>query len=100
MNLDIVNDYDSIITFLKDTSWQLTKYNSIKADDLKLLCYIVYKQNTIKNIDEIQPYLITTLGYIDQDTKIYFNKNYDLENFDEILNGYINNSLESVLNNK
>lgn len=100
MNLNIVNDYDSIITFLQDTSQQLIKYNSIKADDLKLLCYIVYKQNTIKNIDEIQPYLITTLGYINQETKVYFNKNYDLDNFDEILKGYINNNLESVLNNK
>lgn len=100
MNLNIVNDYDSIITFLQDTSQQLIKYNSIKADDLKLLCYIVYKQNTIKNIDEIQPYLITTLGHINQETKVYFNKNYDLDNFDEILKGYINNNLESVLNNK
>ena len=84
MNLDIVNDFDKIVSFLKNLINQLSLYNSINSDDLKLLCYIVYKQDTIERIKEVQPYLTTTLGYINQDTRIYFNKEKQLDSFDEI----------------
>ena len=46
---------------------------SLSAYNLKLLCYIVYKQNTIKKEKEIEHFLLTALSFINQDTKVYIN---------------------------
>ena len=48
MNLNIVNNFDEILQFLQNTMSQLKNYNSINETDLKLLCYLMYKQDTIE----------------------------------------------------
>lgn len=96
MNINIVNDFEQVLSFLKTTMDQLKNFNSITVNDLKLLCYIVYKQNTIEENKEIHPILITALSYINEDTKVYFNVPNELSDIEEVYNGYINNNLKNI----
>jgi len=75
---------------------QLKDYNTISVNDLKMLCYIVYKQNTIENYQEISPVLLTALSFINEKTKVYFNTPRELTEVDEIYEGYINNNLKDI----
>lgn len=96
MNLNIVNDFNKILYFLQETMNQLKNYNSITENDLKLLCYLIYKQDTIEQNKEIHPLLITTLGFINEDTKIYSNKPREIKDVNKIYAAYINNNLKEI----
>ncbi len=100
MNTDIVNDIEKVLSFLKTIIFQLTKYNSISIDDLKLLCHLVYKQKTIDINKEIEYPLITALGYINQNTKVYSNEKIEITNYEDIFYDYINTNLKEIFGDK
>ena len=93
MNINIPNEYDKILSFLNQIIYQLSNHNSISVESLKILCNLIYKQNTIEKIKEFQPFILTALSYISSDTKTYNEYNFEVEKFDEILKGHINNNL-------
>lgn len=96
MNLNIVNNFDEILQFLQNTMSQLKNYNSINETDLKLLCYLMYKQDTIERNKEIHPLLLTTLSFINEETKIYFNHPFELKDTNKIYKAYLNNNLKKI----
>lgn len=96
MNIDIVDDLEKTLNFLKNLIMQLNTYNSISTDNLKLLCYIVYKQNTVKKEKEIEHFLLTALSFINQDTKVYINERKEVKDTEQIFNNYINTNFKNI----
>lgn len=87
MNINIMN---YIIDIIDNIINQLQNYNSISANNIKLLCYIQYNQNTQYFDENIDKYLTIAFGLIDQNTIIYNDLQKPIiNNFDEILKSYI-----------
>lgn len=87
MNINIMN---YIIDIINDIINQLQNYNNISANNIKLLCYIQYNQNTQYFDENIDKYLTIAFGLINQNTIIYNDLQKPIiNNFDEILKSYI-----------
>lgn len=97
MNTDIIESIDRTIAFLKELIYQLSKFNSINESDIKLLCFIIYKQNTIEKNKEIDYLIVTALGYINKNTKIYATNDTQIVDYNKIFDYYINNQLRTIL---
>ena len=96
MNTDIYNNVENVKTFLKKIIYQLDTYHSIAIDDVKILCYTLYKQSTEIENKEIQALLISAFGCINKDTKIYNNEKTQIKNLDTILNNLINIKIKNI----
>ncbi len=96
MNIDIVDSLEKTLEFLNKIHNQLSQYNAIDVDSLKLLCYIVYKQKTNEEQKEIEYPLITVLSFINKDTKVYNNEKIQVTDCDIIFNNYINTSIKDI----
>lgn len=101
INMEQMNELSSeekIINFLKKILLQVSQYNTIDIDNLKLLCYIIYKErNSEISQKEINNLVTTILGYINYETKVYkplFN-NYN-SNIKDIFYTYINDDLKRL----
>lgn len=87
MNINITN---YIIDIIDNIINQLQNYNSISANNIKLLCYIQYNQNTQYFDENIDKYLTIAFGLINQNTSIYNDLQKPIiNNFDEILKSYL-----------
>lgn len=87
MNINIMN---YIIDIIDNIINQLQNYNSISANNIKLLCYIQYNQNTQYFDENIDKYLTIAFGLINQNTSIYNDLQKPIiNNFDEILKSYL-----------
>ena len=87
MNVNIMN---YIIDIIDNIINQLQNYNSISANNIKLLCYIQYNQNTQYFDENIDKYLTIAFGLINQNTSIYNDLQKPIiNNFDEILKSYL-----------
>lgn len=96
MNIDIVDNLENLQVFLNERLYQLQNFNSITIDDLKLLCYTIYKQNTVEKQKEIEPILLTILSYINNDTQVYTHSKKQVTESKDIFNGLVNNKLKQI----
>lgn len=88
-------DLSIIYNTINNIIFQLSNFNSIDANDLKLLCHLQYQQNTVYFDEKINDYLTIAFGLIKENTNINnisVKKNI-IDNFDDILKNYINTSL-------
>ena len=93
-----VNSEQNVLSFLRQLLLQVSQYNSIDIDNLKVLCYIIYKERISEySQKEINNLVTTILGYITYETKVYKptfkNCEFDTE---LIYYTYINNDLKRL----
>lgn len=99
MNTSMNENEKKIIIFFKDILKQLINYNSIEVDNLKLLCYTLYKEkNSSEKHLEIDNLCTIILSYINHNTKVYMTSFQNFENnMQNILSTYINNEIKKTL---
>ena len=96
MNTNIYDSLELTLNFLNEIIYQLNNYNTIDSDSLKLLSYLVYKQNTINKYQEIEYPLMTALSFINKDTKVYNNKKPEVKDEEKIFYNFINNKIKTI----
>lgn len=97
-NMDNYNSEDQVEICFREILKQIINYNSIEVDQLKLLCYTLYKDQTSEQSNKkIFNLIISIFSYITPDTKVYktLSDNYEID-LSTIYNTYINKEIKTI----